>query len=336
MALFNNQDMFTSAEMTDAVNKLPGTVFRFSGMFEPVGSRTTKIDIEVLNGRLTWVNDSPRGSAPEMLGERQPTRKLKTITTTHLAQADGLAPEDIQDVRAFGSTELVTAATVINDKLINLKRNLDMTIEYHRLGAIKGVVMDPDERVLHDIFDTFGVSKQTETISFPAASPKNSNPVLKSIMQAKRKVEEAMGGNPYLRLEAIIGSNFYDMLTGNELVREAYNLWAANLSSFGDNDYRKRGFTYGGVTFYEASEVIGGKTLVDADKGHLYPVGPGIWKEYYAPADWMETANTIGRQYYARMDERPRSRGYDIEVQANPLTLCLFPEALVELTASAS
>lgn len=336
MALFNNPDMFTSAEMTDAINKLPGTVFRFGGMFEAVGSRTTKIDIEILNGRLTWVNDSPRGSVPDMLGERQPARSVKTISTTHLAQMDVLAPEDIQDVRAFGSIELVTAATVVNDKLVNLKRNLDMTLEYHRLGAIKGVIMDPDGRVLHDIFNTFDVTKKTQTVSFPASSPKNSNPILSAIIEAKRKVEDAMRGNPYMRLEAIIGSDFYDMLTGHELVRDAYNLWAANLSSFGDNDYRRRGFTYGGVTFYEAGEVVGGKTLVSATKGHLYPVGPGIWKEHYAPADWMETANTIGRPYYARMDERPKNRGYDIEVQANPLTLCLFPEALVELTASTS
>lgn len=201
-----------------------------------------------------------------------------------------------------------------------------------RLGAIKGVVMDPDGRVLHDIYDTFGVSKTTQAFSVPATSPKNGNPVLNSILAAKRKSENAMLGNPYERLEAICGSDFYDALTGNELVRDVYNLWAANLAAFGENDYRKRGFTYGGVTFYEASEVVGGKTLVEAKKAHLYPVGTGIWKVYNAPADWNETVNTIGLPYYARMSERPHSRGYEIEVQANPLTLCLFPQALVELT----
>lgn len=335
MALLNDSTMFTSAEMTDAVNKLPGTAYRFAGLFEQTGVRTTKVDIEVLNGRLTWVNDSPRGSVPDYLGTRQPERKIKTLTTTHLAQADALAPEDIQDVRAFGSTELTTAATVINDKLATMKRNLDMTLEYHRIGAIKGVVMDPDGRVLHDIYATFGVDKKTQGFTFPKTASEDANPILSAILGAKRKVSEAMGGNPYGRLEAVIGSNFYDRLTGHKLVREAYNLWAANLSNFGDNDYRKRGFTYGGVTFYEASDVVGGKKLVDDNKGHLYPVGPGIWKTYYAPADWMETANTIGRQYYARMDERLKSRGYDLEIQSNPLTLCLFPEALVELSVAA-
>lgn len=336
MALITKDNMFTAQEMTDAVNKLPRTAYRFSSMFETVGVRTTAVGIELKQGRLTLINDSPRGVLPEYLGERQDRRVIKTLTTTHLAQADALTPEDIQDVRAFGSTELTSAATVVNDKLQTLQRNLDQTLEYHRLGAVKGIVMDPNGQTLCDIYKVFGANRLTGDIVFGSADNKKTNPVLASIMAAKRAVENAMGGYPYQRLEAVMGSSFYDMLTGNELVREAYNLWAANLGNFGDNDYRRRGFTYGGITFYEASEVIGGKKLVEDDKAHLYPVGAGIWRQYYAPADWMETANTIGRPYYARMDERERGRGFDLEVQSNPLTLCLFPEALMELTAKAA
>ena len=135
---------------------------------------------------------------------------------------------------------------------------------------------------------------------------------------------------------AVIGSNAYDMLTSHALVRDAYNLWAANQSSFGDNDYRRRGFPYGGILWIEASDVVGGRKLVDDDKGHLYPTGPGIWKMYHAPANWVETVNTRGLPFYARMDERGRGRGYDLEVQSNPLTICMFPEALVELTFKAA
>ena len=62
----------------------------------------------------------------------------------------------------------------------------------------------------------------------------------------------------------------------------------------------------------------------------------GIFKQYHAPADWMETVNTIGLEYYARMDEKPKGRGFDLEVQSNPLTLCTYPEALVELTFKAA
>lgn len=336
MPLLNRPDMFTAAEMTDAVNKLPLTSLRLSSMFEEKGVRTTTVELELKRGRITLIADSPRGSEPEYLGNST-RRELKSLSTTHLAQADVLAPADIQDVRAFGTTELVSAASVVNDKLATLKRNLDMTREFHRLGAVKGIVLDADGKTpLHNLFDTFGVKQTKCDLPIPSKDTITDNPILTAILGAKRKAEAAMEGNPYSHLEAIVGSDFYDALTSHILVRNYFQDWLARNADFGDNDYRRRGFTYGGVTFFEASEVVGGRRLVEPDKGHLYPVGPGIWKIYNAPADWMETANTIGLSFYARMDERARSRGYDIEVQANPLTLCLYPEALVELSLKKS
>ncbi len=329
-----NFEPFSATEMTDAVNKLPLAPMRFSGMFESRGVRTTEVAVELKHGRITLIADSERGAQPEHLGGRGQKRELRVLSCTHLAQADTLSPEDLQDVRAFGSTEPVTPASVINDKLGVLKRNLFMTKEFHRLGAVKGVVLDADgTTVLHNLFETFGVQPQALNVVFPAAAKDDANPVLAAVLKAVRKAEAAMQGNPYGHFEAIVGSDFYDMLTGHALVRKYFEDWLARRQDFGDNDYRKRGFTYGGVTFYEASEVVGGRKLVEDDKAHLYPVGPGIWKTYYAPADWMETVNTVGLPYYARMDAKPRSRGYDLEVQANPLTLCIYPEALIELTA---
>ena len=332
--LLNSADTFTASEMTDAVNKLPLAPLRYSSMFEEKGVKTTAVALEIKEGKITLISDQQRGEEPESLGGRGEKRKVKLLSCTHLPQSDTLSPEDLQDVRSFGSTELVSPATVVNDKMAVLKRNLEMTREFHRLGAIKGVVIDADgSTVLHNIFNTFGVSQKKFDVTFPATAPEDENPIMAAIMNAKRKAEGAMGGNPFDRFETVVGSNFYDMLTGHKLVRKYFEDWLARKQDFGDNDYRKRGFTYADVTFYEASEVVGGRKLVDDAKGHLYPVGPGIYKTYNAPADWIETANTLGLPFYARMDPKPRGRGFDLEVQGNPLTLCLYPEALVELTA---
>lgn len=331
MALLNNGNFFTSVEMTDAVNKLPLAPMRFAAMFEEKGVRATEVGLELKRSRITLISDSPRGTPPDYNGPDR--REVVTIQTTHLAQADLLTPEDIQDVRAFGTTELTTAASVVNDKLAVMKRNVDMTREMHRLGAVKGIVLDADGKTeLLNLFEVFGVKQRKVSVTFPATAPDDNNPILAAILNAKRQAQAAMGGNPYSHFEAVIGSNFYDRLTGHALVRKYFEDWLARKAGFGENDYRSRGFTYGDVTFYEASDVVGGITLVEPDKGHLYPVGPGIWKAYNAPADWMETANTIGLPFYARMEERRMGRGFDIEVQSNPLTLCIYPEALVELT----
>ena len=327
MPIQNYPTVFDCTEMTAAVNKLPARPFFFKPLFEVKGVKTTTVSLDIRQGRIVLIGDSERNTAPESLAGRGAKREWKHLSCAHLAQSDTLAPEDLQDVRAFGSTEPISVAAVYNDKMQQLKDNLAATMEFHRLGAIKGVVLDADgTTVLHDIFNTFGATKKTLDISFPKTAADDANPILTSILKAKRHVEAAMGGTPFDHIECIIGSDAYDMLTSHKLVREY----------FGNNDYRKRGFPYVGLTFVERSDVVGGQTMVAAKKGHVYPVGPGIFKQYHAPADWMETVNTIGLEYYARMDEKPKGRGFDLEVQSNPLTLCTYPEALVELTFKAA
>ena len=337
MPIQNYPTVFGCTEMTAAVNKLPARPFFFKPLFEVKGVKTTTVSLDIRQGRIVLIGDSERNTAPESLAGRGAKREWKHLSCAHLAQSDTLAPEDLQDVRAFGSTEPISVAAVYNDKMQQLKDNLAATMEFHRLGAIKGVVLDADgTTVLHDIFNTFGATKKTLDISFPKTAADDANPILTSILKAKRHVEAAMGGTPFDHIECIIGSDAYDMLTSHKLVREYFERWLSNRENFGNNDYRKRGFPYGGLTFVERSDVVGGQTMVAAKKGHVYPVGPGIFKQYHAPADWMETVNTIGLEYYARMDEKPKGRGFDLEVQSNPLTLCTYPEALVELTFKAA
>lgn len=337
MPIQNYPTVFDCTEMTAAVNKLPARPFFFKPLFEVKGVKTTTVSLDIRKGRIVLIGDSERNTAPESLAGRGAKREWKHLSCAHLAQMDTLAPEDLQDVRAFGSTEPISVAEVYNDKMQQLKDNMTATMEFHRLGAIKGVVLDANgTTVLHDIFNTFGATKKTLDISFPKTAADDANPILTSILKAKRHVEAAMGGTPFDHIECIIGSDAYDMLTSHKLVREYFERWLSNRENFGNNDYRKRGFPYGGLTFVERSDVVGGQTMVDAKKGHVYPVGPGIFKQYHAPADWMETVNTMGLEYYARMDLKEKGRGIDIEVQSNPLTLCTFPEALVELTFKAA
>ena len=329
--------VFDCTEMTAAVNKLPALPVYFRRLFEVKGVKTTTVSLDIRKGRIVLIGDSERNTAPESLAGRGAKREWMRLSCAHLAMSDTLAPEDLQDVRAFGSTEPISVAEVYNDKMQQLKDNMTATMEFHRLGAIKGVVLDANgTTVLHDIFNTFGVTKKKMDISFPKTAADDANPILTSILNAKRHVEAAMGGTPFSHIECIIGSDAYDMLTSHVLVRKYFEDWLARKQDYGNNDYRKRGFTYGGLTFVERSDVVGGQTMVAAKKGHVYPVGPGIFKQYHAPADWMETVNTIGLEYYARMDEKEKSRGIDIEVQTNPLTLCTYPEALVELDFKAA
>ena len=53
----------------------------------------------------------------------------------------------------------------------------------------------------------------------------------------------------------------------------------------------------------------------------------------FAPADYMETANTLGLPKYAKQEALRMNRGLEIEAQSNPLNLCTRPGAIIKITA---
>jgi hypothetical protein len=62
------------------------------------------------------------------------------------------------------------------------------------------------------------------------------------------------------------------------------------------------------------------------------PVGvPGLFRQYNAPADFVETANTIGLPRYAKQAvDQQFARWVMLHVQSNPLPICTRPRVLIK------
>lgn len=76
------------------------------------------------------------------------------------------------------------------------------------------------------------------------------------------------------------------------------------------------------------------KAKLDDDKAILLPTGPGrLYEEYFAPANYTETVNTVALPYYAKREPMKFGKGYDLEMQSNPLPLVLRPDLVATLTA---
>jgi hypothetical protein len=241
-------------------------------------------------------------------------------------------PEDVQNIRAFGKegaeAGLEGAATVINDRLEELRRNIDATLEYHRAGALGGLVLDASGDVLTNLFDAFGVQKQT--LAFALAT--ESTNALSMALTAKRMAEKKLEGVLAQGFSAACSPEFFDALTGHKNVKAAYANWQAAQDRLG-GDLRS-GFVFGGIEFSEDNSSVGGRTFIPEGKARFYPRAPGIFKQYFAPADYMAAVNSIGKPYYAASESRKMDKGQTLEVQSNPITLCHYPEALVELSIS--
>lgn len=325
-------NMRTASELTRAVNLLPvkPTYFGDLGLFEEKGVRTTTVILDVRHGRFVLVPNRDRRDEATPMAGRGGKWKTESFQTTHLPLSDVLLPDDVQDLRSFGTEQLSTVDQVLNDRMQDLKDSIMATLEYHRTGAVKGVVYDADGGVLLDLFDAAGVTPCKKTITMPSGETVKENVIKKTIYDVKRNAQKYLSGFVVERYEAMCSPSFFDALTGHALVRKAYEDWQAAQDRFGGDD--RKGFTYGGVTFRDCSDEIDGKPLVADGKANFYPVAKGLFTTYYAPANWNETVNTVGLPFYAKTEPRNMGKGFDLEVQSNPVCICHVPAALAELS----
>lgn len=330
----NLEELFAVGALTHSINKipLPPTLLGGSGLFHEKGVRTTSIVVDQRDGRLVLVKSIDRNQDPTP--KARATRSARAFDIPHLALAVSLLPQDIQDVRAFGeeATEagLEAPAQVINDELEEIKNSLEATREFQRVGAIKGVILDADNTVLYNLFTEFGVVKKTETLALSSDATK----VRGLCQKVSRHVDQktAAAGLALRRRRALCGSTFFDNLVDHKSVTEAYQGWAEAQDKIG-GDVRS-GFTFGGIEFIDSGAVVGSTTFVEATKAHVFPVAQGAFITRNAPANYNEAVNTIGKAFYAKAEQRAMGKGWSLEGQSNSLSLCVVPEALVELTAT--
>jgi hypothetical protein len=328
MDIFNN-DAFSVSSLTKAINEtahVPGRLGAL-GLFSEEGITTTSIQIEKVGESLSLVPAGERGAPANPVGGDK--RTMLSFNAIHLPQRSTILADTIQNVRAFGSeNELQTVQGVVNQRLAKHRRNLDATIEFQRMGALKGLIVDADGSTpLVNLFTQFGVSQQVQDMDFGGSTDPRAN-----AMAAKRKVEDALGNGTYTGLRAFCSADFFDAMIGDADVKNAYDRWMDG--EFLRNDPRG-GFFFGGIYWEEYRGNVGGNAFIAAGDAYLVPEGvPDLLVTHYAPADYMETVNTIGLPYYAKQEELRMGKGIDLESQANPISICTHPRAIIRLTAT--
>lgn len=324
----NLADLFHVATLTASVNKLPFMPTKAGdlGIFRSQGIATTYYGLEERKGRLFLIANTDRDGDPFPVKRNKRNRKI--LQTTHLPASDVLMPSDLQGIAQFGQdTSGVQAnpqAVVINDKLQILKNSVNTTREWQRVGALRGQILDDDGSVIEDLYDLFGVTKKIITIDFsdPATDVRG------KIMEGKRWAEQRLFGTLTRGFNSFCSPEFFTALTTHATVVRAYANYQEARDRLG-GDVRK-GFTFGDVEFSEYYAVVSGQTFFPAGIGSMFPLGDGIFGNVNAPANYNETVNTMGLEFYAKAEQREMAKGWKLEVQSNPGHFCLFPEALVE------
>jgi hypothetical protein len=330
--IFNN-DAFSVSSLSATIVDIPKVQTRIgdTGLFQEYGIPTTSMMIEREGSNLKLVSAAARGSVGEPV--TMGGRSLISVQAVHLPQRGAMLADEVQGIRAFGSeTEVEAAVNRVRTKLAKMKAQLDVTLEYHRIGAIKGQVLDADgTTVLMDMYTAFNKSQQTQFMALSNASTK----VKQLVIQIKRKIAEALGGRSFRSVRVLCSQTFFDSLTGHATVEQAFELY--NQNSYARTDQSGTAFEFAGVTFEEYAGGVGSTQFIADGLAYAYPEGvTGLFQNAYAPADYMETVNTEGLPYYAKQEPMPFNKGIALESQSNPINFCSLPEAVIKVSAAAS
>lgn len=324
-----NNNAFSVRTLTDAILKTPYKPSRLAALniFQERGIPTTHAVVEIKDGWLKLLPTRDRKEPLTYAGTKR--RSIKTFEVPHIPVTSPIWADDIQNVRVFGAddNQLVTMAAAVTERQLDLRQSLEYTIEYHRVGAIQGVVLDADgATVVTNIFEEFDVTEKEVDFAFATGT----SDIRGKCLEVKRYIEKNLGGGPAPDyISGFCGETFFNELIKHPTVKTAYELWQQGEAL--RNDPRP-GFVFAGIRFEEYPGInTAGVDYIPTTDCRFVPIGvPGLFKTYFAPANWIQTANTIGLAAYSQVTPMQSNRGVDVEAQSNPLNLCLKPDVLVK------
>lgn len=329
-------DAFNIISMTNAIAdiKTVPSFLESLGIFTPNPIMTERFEVEMIgDGTLGIIPTSERG-APRSTITRD-RRTLRDFSTVRLRQFDTLRASEIQGVRAFGmDSEVEAMQAVLAVRQSKLKRRLKLTHEYHRLGAINGIVLDSDgTTTIRNFYTEFGITPPTE-IGFNWSARTDVNGFIKQ--NVIRPMRRALGGRwvPGARVMALCGDTFYDAVIANSEVRTSYLNWQAAQELRGSAGQAFDSFIFGNVEWVNYQGTDDNSTVaIGADKCRFIPVGiADVFQTVYSPGESFEVVNTLGQEEYSKvvLDPSGYNEYVEVDVASYPLHMCLAPQALLQ------
>lgn len=325
-----NADAFSVRTLTNSINNPPEgqSVPTFlDALFNEEGITTTAVMIEREGNELALVPTSERGSPGNVTVADK--RDMIPFSTLHLSAIAAIKADEFQNIRSFGSdNELQELETLVKKRMQKMRERIEATLTYHRVGAVIGEIYDADgKRKLLDLFQSFNIKQNIQAMAL--TEPKTD--VYLKVLAAKRMSEDAVSSAGVISgWLAICGRGFFDTFVTHPSVKEAFELWKYGQFKREDN---RPGFDFCGILWREYNAQLGQVRFIKDDDAYLIPLGvTDLLITKNAPADYVETVNSVGLPFYAKQEMMPFGKGIMLEAQSNPLNICTRPRAIIKLT----
>lgn len=330
-----SSNAFSMSNLTNALNLAPykPQMLGGLGLFTEKPIRTTVAWIEKKGNRLSLLNTANRGTVKDVRSTKK--RTAIPFEVPHVPYFQTVLADDIQNVRAFGSeTELEAMGSYVNEQLEGMRDDHEVTHEFHRAGAVKGVIYDGDgTTVIYNLFTAFDLTQVS--VNFDGANDSFA-PTATSII---RTMADKLGGGTFSGILALCGNTYFDGVVGHTSMQAAYELWRNG--EFLRNSYigpawytaAASGFVFQNIMFVNYRGKIGDVSFIADTEAYYIPTGvPQLFQEVIAPGDFMETVNTLGRKLYAKQERIAFDKGVELHTQSNVLAMCTRPDAIIKST----
>lgn len=320
------------ATMTSAVNLIPNQYGRVRqlGLFQAEPVRTRTIIVENVNGVLTLLqSQSPGSPAPRKLHGKA---KMRSFIIPHIPYDDRIMPSDLQGRRDPGTADPKTLQVEMMKRLTEMRAAHAITEEHLMMGAVKGIILDADGSTLYNLNTEFGITPKTVDFSLDV----DATDVSSKCREVVRHIEDNLYGDVMMGVRCLCDATFFDALISHPNVEKFFINHAQAIELAGSGVDPRKGFTFGGITFEEyrgkATDPATGnlRAFITAGYAHFFAVGTqSTFKIHHAPAEYMETVNTMGMPIYAKQVMAASGKWVDVLTESNPLPLCRRPGSLV-------
>jgi len=323
---FATSDAFNLVNLVASINNTTHTpsMIHDMGIFDERGTTSKEALIEELNETIALIAPSPRNANGTVVNGDK--RRIHTLSIPHLIERATIMADSVQGVREFGSEDAAKPLQAeVNARLQKLRRQIDYTIEYHRLLALAGSYMDQNGDV-KSAYTLLGGSR--DSVDFVLGT--NSTALDQKCMDVLSHIEDGLDGASYTGVGILCSPSFWKKFISHAEYKKYFQNTARSLEPMQNMKGAREFCDFQWFRYRGSSSVA-----IPTDKAYAFPIGvPDMYLTRFAPANYEETVNTVGLPYYAKSEPLRFGKGVEIEAQSNPLNICTRPTALVELTTS--
>ncbi|MBE0530244.1 MAG: major capsid protein [Rhodospirillales bacterium] len=327
---------YTAMDLSAEIAIIPNTYGRLNDMnLMPIESgSSTLVEIGFENGVLTILGAAERGQAGP--AGAQPTEQSRIVKIPHFPHQEVIKAGDLQDKFVFGSgrQQRRSVDTETAKRLMSMRGKFGITLEFGRMGALKGEIRDGKNVVLYDLFSVFNIQQKVVDFKLGTAG----TDVIAKIDEVVHHIEDNLMGEVMTSVHALVDHQFFGKLTKHANVEKYYLQHQAAMSLA--NDFRQV-FPFRGMTFESyravASDMTGtSRRFIAANEGHAFPLGTQeTFRTHVAPPDHVQFANSVmDSEIFVSPHVLPHGLGVELKGQMNALPICRRPALLVKIHSS--